>query len=130
MSERLLLDDIGGNDSGYCSTLCTDDSDCAGLPNSVCDQLVLIPRSVGNIGPNVCQKAVSCIPCEPATGCAGDYICANVGAAGALADMRCVPECADDTSCAGTDGGPQCVSVVDELGNPTGTSGCVVNSCN
>jgi len=124
------LEDVGGNDAGYCSTLCTDDADCTGIPNAVCDQLVLVPRTVGNIGPNVCQKAVSCIPCEIATGCAGDYVCANVGAAGALADMRCVPKCADNAGCTGTDGGDQCVAVTDELGNPTDIQGCVVSSCN
>ena len=124
------LPDVTGNDDGYCTTLCTNDTDCAGIPGAVCDQLVLVPRTVGNVGPNVCQRAVSCIPCEPATGCAGDYVCANVGAAGALADMRCVPACETDAECAQSDGGSQCISTLDSSGSPTSTTGCTLTTCN
>jgi len=124
------LDDTTGNDAGYCSKLCNDNADCADIPGTICDQFVTLPRAVGNLGPNVCQKAASCIPCFPASGCAGDYVCANVGGAGAQADMRCVPSCTDNASCGGTDGGSTCADVTDEDGSVTGAKGCVVDSCN
>ena len=124
------MDEATGADAGYCSKICDVDADCAGVPGTICDDLVTLPRAVGNLGPKVCQKAESCIPCFTSSGCAGNYECANVGGAGAQANMRCVPSCSVDADCAGTDGGSSCVDLTDEDGTSTGITGCKVDACN
>lgn len=103
---------------GYCSGPCKTDDDCGGAVNGMfCDtSYVPIPRPAGVPAAVVpmCRKAKPCIHCESDHDCAGPYICSNTAPKGALAAMRCVPICGEDSDCPGSG----CAPARDSLSSP------------
>jgi hypothetical protein len=125
------LEDSKAN-AGYCSRLCNTDADCQGsTPDFVCDESTYLERKTGeSLTLKLCRKAKSCLPCSDDSQCTDGYVCGNIGTTGLNADFRCVPGCAADADCTGTDGGDKCVDTKDATGKATGKLACVVSSCN
>lgn len=119
-------------DAGYCGKLCDADADCSSAGSEyTCQNVVLIDRAndADDVATGMCRKAASCITCFDDNDCSGDYVCANAGGVGLLADQRCAPACTVDADCAGTDGGNTCAVSIGANGQPDGTSACIP-TCN
>mgnify|MGYP004364611921 CR=1 FL=1 len=117
---------------GYCSELCGTDADCMSpdaIGTLVCSPYEILPRPDKALSgyTNRCLLQQTCVPCQDDADCGGDYLCANLGGLGMLADFRCIAPCNGPEDCTGV--GEICKEPVSETGAPIGKTGCVPLEC-
>lgn len=88
---------------GYCSRVCGDDLDCAGIAGgaAICSPRVVVPRAdpAEALAVPVCRPVGTCIHCKDDRDCDARSRCANLSPYSWMSDLRCVPACESDLDC-------------------------------